>query len=99
MEIKFMLCLTLLLAASLAVVAPSTAEGVIDSDPDTGMVSKVVQSGPEGIVLEKSNQVDFVERFTYDRTGKLVQLYQEFNPDVITSTGFGSVRVITLSLA
>jgi len=78
--------------------ALDTAQGVIDSDPDTGMVTAVVQSGPEGIVLEKTNQVNFRERFTYDHSGKLVQIYQEFNPDVITSVGFGSIKVITLTL-
>jgi hypothetical protein len=72
---------------------------VMDTDPDTGMVVRLAEKGPGGVILEKTNQVDYIERFTYDSTGKLVQIYQEFNPDVTTSTSFSGVKVIVLDLA
>jgi hypothetical protein len=57
-----------------------------------------VQSDDNGIVFEKTNQQDYRAQFTYDLDGKLIQTVTEYNPDVMTSTGFGSVRVETLRL-
>jgi hypothetical protein len=45
------------------------------------------------------NQMDFRELYTYDLGGKLVQAYYECNPNVMTSSGFGSVTIIMLQLA
>jgi hypothetical protein len=73
--------------------------GVIDSDPDTGMVVSVLQSDDNGVVFEKSNQVDFRGLFAYDPSGRLVEMYNEYNPDVVTSTGFGSIKIIDVKLA
>ncbi len=79
--------------------AGSLGTGVVDVDPDTGMRVSVVQNDETAIVVEMTNQVDFREVFTYDPTGRLVSIRQEYNPDVITSSGFGSVRVVLLQLA
>jgi hypothetical protein len=72
--------------------------GVIDTDPDTGMKVSIVQNDANGVVFEKTNQVDFKELYTYDLSGKLVQAYYEYNPWVMTSSGFGSVKTIMLQL-
>jgi hypothetical protein len=72
--------------------------GVIDTDPDTGMKVSIVQNDANGVVFEKTNQVDFKELYTYDLDGKLVQAYYEYNPWVMTSVGFGSVKTIMLQL-
>jgi hypothetical protein len=72
--------------------------GTIDTDPETGMKVSIVQNDANGVVLEKTNQMDFRELFTYDLDGKLVQAYYEYNPDVLTSSGFGSMKTIILQL-
>ncbi len=46
--------------------------GLVDSDPDTGMKVSVVESGPEGMVMEKSNDVNYRLTATYDASGMLV---------------------------
>jgi hypothetical protein len=74
------------------------AQGEIDSDPDTGMVISVLQSDDNGVVFQKSNQVDFRGLYAYDPSGRLVEMYNEYNPDVITSTGFGSLKTIDVKL-
>jgi len=78
--------------------AADLSQGVIDTDPDTGMQVSLVQIDDNGIVFEKTNQQDYRAQFTYDLDGKLIQTVTEYNPDVMTSTGFGSVRVETLRL-
>jgi hypothetical protein len=72
--------------------------GTIDTDQDTGMKVSLVQNDANGLVFEKTNQMDFRELFTYDLDGKQVQAYYEYNPDVMTSSGFGSVKTIILQL-
>jgi len=78
---------------------PGLGQGVLDTDPDTGMQIGIVQRDENGIVFEKTNQQNYRAQFTYDPEGRLVQTVTEYNPDIITSTGFGSVRVETLRLA
>lgn len=72
--------------------------GVIDTDPYTGMKISVVQNDANGAVFEKTNQQDFRELFSYNPGGELTQAYYEYNPDVMTSSGFGSVKTIILEL-
>lgn len=78
--------------------ASSLGTGIVDTDPDTGMRVAVIQNDASGIALEMTNQVDFREVVTYDSSGQLLSIYQEYNPDVITSSGFGSVRVVYVQL-
>lgn len=78
--------------------ASSTPPGIIDTDPETGMQVSMVQNDESGIVLEMTNQFDWREVFTYDTSGKLISTYQEFNPDIITSSGFASTKTILLQL-
>jgi hypothetical protein len=70
----------------------------IDTDPETGMKVSIVQNDANGVVFEKTNQMNFRELFTNDLGGRLVQAYYEYNPDVMTSSGFGSVKTIILQL-
>lgn len=78
--------------------AREAGTGLIDSDPDTGMLVTIVQNDDSGLVLERSNQFNFQEQFTYDSDGKLVQIYQEFNPDIATVTNFNSVKKVLARL-
>lgn len=78
--------------------AREAGTGLVDSDPDTGMVVTIAQNDDSGLVLQRSNQVNFVETFTYDRDGRLVQMYQEFNPDVATAVNFNSVKKVLAQL-
>jgi hypothetical protein len=73
--------------------------GVIDTDPYTGMRVSVIQKDNDAVVFEKTNQQDFRELYAYDSSGKLVQAYYEYNPYVMTSSGFGSVKTIMLQFA
>lgn len=68
--------------------------GTVDSDPDTGMVISIVQSGADGIIFEKTNQQDYRALFAYDSNGRLVQMTTELNPD----STYGSSRTETLQL-
>ena len=72
--------------------------GAIDTDPYTGMKVSVVQNDASGVVFEKTNQMDFRELFSYNPGGELTQAFYEYNPDVMTSSGFGSVKTIMLQL-
>lgn len=56
---------------------------VIDTDPDTGMQISVVKTDANGVVFEKTNQMDYRALFAYDSSGKLVQTYSECNPTTI----------------
>jgi hypothetical protein len=78
--------------------ALSASPGVVDTDPDTGMQISVVRSGRDGIILERTNQVDFVEDFAYDSTGKLSQMEQHYQERSLT-TDFAGEKVITMQLA
>jgi len=79
--------------------ASSLGTGIVDTDPDTGMRVSLIQNDASGIALEMTNQVDFREVITYDTSGQLRSIYQEFNPDVMTSTGFWMTKLIYLQLA
>ena len=78
--------------------AIALSPGEIDSDPDTGMVTSLLQSDDNGVVFEKTNQVDFRGLYHYDKSGRLLEMYNEYNPDVITSAGFGSIKIIDVKL-
>ncbi|HWQ19425.1 MAG TPA: hypothetical protein VN455_06565 [Methanotrichaceae archaeon] len=77
--------------------ALSAATGIVDTDPDTGMQVSVARSGQDGIVLERTNQVDFREDLAYDSTGKLSQIEQHYLERSLTSN-FGGEKVITMQL-
>ena len=53
--------------------ALSLTSGLVDSDPDTGMKVSVIQSGPDGVIMEKTNGVNYKLLALYDASGKLVQ--------------------------
>ena len=53
--------------------ALSLSPGLVDSDPDTNMKVSVIQSGPEGVIMEKTNDVNYKLLALYDASGKLVQ--------------------------
>ena len=53
--------------------ALSLGPGLVDSDPDTGMKVSVIQSGPDGVIMEKTNDVNYKLLALYDASGKLVQ--------------------------
>jgi hypothetical protein len=53
--------------------ALSLSPGLIDSDPDTGMQVSVIHSGPDGVIMEKTNNVNYKLAAAYDASGKLVQ--------------------------
>ena len=53
--------------------ALSLSPGLVDSDPDTGMKVSVIQSGPDGVIMEKTNDVNYKLLALYDANGKLVQ--------------------------
>ncbi|HSD58428.1 MAG TPA: hypothetical protein VLB04_09625 [Methanotrichaceae archaeon] len=72
--------------------------GLIDSDPDSGMQICVAESDSGNLIFEKTNGIDYRALFAYDANGRLVEIYQEFNPDASTSSGFSSARVVDLQL-
>lgn len=78
--------------------ALSYSPGLIDSDPDTGMQISVIESDSGYLIFEKTNGVDYRALFAYDANGRLVEIYNEFNPDVMTASGFGSMRTASLRL-
>lgn len=78
--------------------ALSYGPGLIDSDPDTGMRISVIESDTSNLIFEKTNGVDYKALFAYDANGRLVEIYQEFNPDTATLTGFSSTKVVDLQL-
>jgi hypothetical protein len=57
--------------------ALSLSPGLVDSDPDTGMKVSVIQSGPDGVTMEKTNDVNYKLLALYDANGKLVQTVTE----------------------
>lgn len=71
---------------------------VIDNDPNTGIQVSIVQNDENGLIFEKTNKQDYRGQFTYDSEGRLVQTYEIYNPDIMTSTGFGSMRVVATQL-
>jgi hypothetical protein len=51
--------------------------GAVDYDPDTGMTTSVLESGPEGVVMEETNEVSYRLTATYDAAGKLTETVTE----------------------
>jgi hypothetical protein len=62
------------------------------------MQISVIESDLGSLIFEKTNGVDYRALFAYNSNGRLVEIYQEFNPDTATSTGFSSMRVVDLQL-
>ena len=64
--------------------ALSLSPGLVDSDPDTGMKVSVIQSGPDGVMMEKTNDVNY----------RLIALYdcqRKAGPDLLGDV-FGNGR-------
>ncbi|HOT06196.1 MAG TPA: hypothetical protein PLI05_00325 [Methanotrichaceae archaeon] len=57
--------------------AMSLEPGAVDSDPDTGMIVSVVDSTPEGLVMEEANNINYRLTAAYDATGKVFQTVTE----------------------
>jgi hypothetical protein len=51
--------------------ALSLKPGAVDYDPDTGMTTSILESGPDGVVMEETNGVSYRLTATYDAAGKL----------------------------
>ena len=51
--------------------ALSLQPGAVDYDPDTGSTTSILESGPEGVVVEETNGVSYRLTASYDETGKL----------------------------
>ncbi len=57
--------------------ALSLEPGLVDSDPDTGMKVSVIQSSSDGVVMQKTNDVNYRLTALYDSSGKLVETSTE----------------------
>jgi len=57
--------------------ALSLQPGAIDYDPDTGMTTSILESGPDGVVMEETNGVNYRLTASYDAAGKLTQTVTE----------------------
>ena len=57
--------------------ALSLPKGTVDSDPDTGMVVSVLKSGPDGLVMQETNNVNYKLTASYDASGRVVQTVSE----------------------
>lgn len=57
--------------------ALSLSPGLVDSDPDTGMKVSLIQSSSDGVVMQKTNDVNYRLTALYDSSGKLVQTSTE----------------------
>ena len=68
--------------------ALSLQPDAIDYDPDTGMTVSILESGPEGVVMEETNGINYRLTATYDATGKLTQTVTES----YTGTATGQTR-------
>jgi hypothetical protein len=79
-----------------ALVGSSETEYLDHKDLEAGKAA--IMNEAYGLVFEKTNQMNFRELFNYDLDGKLAQAYYEYNPDVMTSSGFESVKTIILQL-
>jgi hypothetical protein len=62
------------------------------------MQISVIESDLGSLIFEKAKGADYRALFAYNANGRLVEIYQEFNPDTATSTGFGGTRVVDLQL-
>lgn len=57
--------------------ALSLQPGAVDYDPDTGMTTSVLESSPEGVVMEETNGVCYRLTASYDARGMLTQTVTE----------------------
>jgi hypothetical protein len=57
--------------------ALSLSPGLVDSDPDTGMKVSLIQSSSDGVVMQKTNDVNYRLTALYDSSRKLVQTSTE----------------------
>lgn len=57
--------------------ALSLQPGTIDYDPATSMTVSIVQSGPNGLVMEETNNINYKLTAYYDASGKVVQTDRE----------------------
>jgi hypothetical protein len=57
--------------------ALSLQPGAVDYDPDTGMTTSVLESGPEGVVMEETNGVSYRLTATYNARGMLTETVTE----------------------
>lgn len=57
--------------------ALSLNTGVVDNDPHTGMVVSVLYSGQDGLVMEETNNDNYMLTATYDSSGRIVQTVTE----------------------
>ncbi|MDD4651735.1 MAG: hypothetical protein PHQ34_05845 [Methanothrix sp.] len=57
--------------------ALSLQPGAVDYDADTGMTTSVLESGPEGVVMEETNGVSYRLTATYNAAGKLTETVTE----------------------
>ena len=57
--------------------ALSLQPGAVDYDPDTGMTVSVLESGPDGVVMEETNNINYKLTAAYDARGKVVQTATE----------------------
>jgi len=72
--------------------ALSLPEGTVDSDPDTGMVVSILSSGPDGLVMQQTNGVNYKLTAAYDACGRVVQTVTES----YTGTATGQRDVLQL---
>jgi hypothetical protein len=57
--------------------ALSLQPGAVDYDPDTGMTTSILESGPDGVVMEEINGVSYRLTASYDARGMLIQAVTE----------------------
>jgi hypothetical protein len=57
--------------------ALSLQPGAVDYDPDTGMTTSILESGPEGVVMEETSGVNYRLTASYDAAGRLTQTVTE----------------------
>lgn len=57
--------------------ALSLQPGAVDYDPDTGMSVSILDSGPGGLVMEESNNINYRLTAAYDVGGRVVQTVTE----------------------
>jgi hypothetical protein len=67
--------------------------GAVDYDPDTGMTTSILESGPDGVVMEETNGVSYRLTASYDARGMLTKTVTE------SYTGTASGQMDELQLA
>ena len=53
--------------------AMSLRPAIIDSDPDTGMVVSILESSPDGLIMQETNNINYKFIAAYDASGRVVQ--------------------------